>query len=64
MPPLSTTSAASSTLGTVVTVNPYVYLATLSRSETYALLLAAAVFGIMGAVLIQREAVARLFRRR
>lgn len=50
-------------MGTIVTVNPYTYLAALTQSETYALLFAAAVFGVIGAVLIQREAAARLFRR-
>ena len=63
MPPLNATSTAT-TLSTVVTVNPYAYTATLPQSETYALLLAAAVLGVLGAFLIQRDAAARIFRRR
>ena len=63
MPPLEATSASAMPV-TLVTVNPYEYLATLTHQETYALLLAAAAFGIAGALLIQREAAARLFRQR
>lgn len=65
MPPLdtATTSAVPSAM-TLLTVNPYAYLAALTRQETYALIAAAAAFAIAGALLIQREAAARLFRRR
>ena len=47
---------------TLVTVNPYAYLATLTRHETYGLLIAAAALALAGAVLIQEDAARRLLR--
>jgi hypothetical protein len=64
MPPLeAATSSASFATASLVTVNPYVYLAALSRHDTYALLAAAAAFGLAGAMMIQREAVEQIIGR-
>jgi hypothetical protein len=62
MPPLDSTQATSASTS-LLTVNPYVYIASLSRADTYALLAAAAAFAIAGAMLIQHEAVEQSFTR-
>lgn len=63
MPPLDTPVGAGFAASTLVTQNPYVYLATLSRHDTYALLAAAAAFALAGAMMIQRAAVERVIAR-